>query len=329
MRQTEVTVVVATLNRPDCLERCLTALEDPSNMPSQIIVVDASDNDRSRCVMDAFPRIRYIAAPELFGALSASRNRALLEARGEIIAFLDDDAYAHTGWLEHLLEAYAEANVGGVGGRARNGQRGEEKAPAVGVLERNGYLTGNFACDPGGIVDVDHVMGCNMSFRREVLERLGGFREDYNGISGLCEDSDLCLRVKALGYRLRFQPAACVDHEGAPQAKGNRFNTTYQFYSRRNNSMMLIRNFGFSPVLWRFPAAIAVQSVRDLVRGVGRALAHFAGSLAGLFSGMVYGLWFYLKEGADPVRRDAPAEAIRNALRAQAALAASDRSEGR
>jgi GT2 family glycosyltransferase len=324
-----VTVVVITLNRPECLRRCMMALDVQTVAPSQVIVVDASHDQRSRRVMQRFPSVLYLAEPALFGRIPASRNRALLEAVGDIIAFLDDDAYAHPDWLRKLLAAYDGPNIGAVGGRALNGQRGEETAASVGVIERNGFLTGNFACDPGEIVEVDHVIGCNMSFRREVMERLGGFRNDYGGISGLCEDSDFCLRVKALGYRLRFQPAACVDHEGAPQAEGKRFSPTYQYYCRRNSCVMLMRHFGFSSILWRFPFAIAMQSGRELIRGMGGAFCRFAASGAGMAAGMFQGLLVYLRDGTDPIRHGAGAEAIRKALRAHAALSTNDHPAGK
>ncbi|XHR26837.1 MAG: glycosyltransferase family 2 protein [Chthoniobacteraceae bacterium] len=324
-----VTVVVITLNRPECLRRCMAALQAQTVEPSQVIVVDASHDQRNRSVMRRFPEVLYLAQPELFSRKTASRNRGLLEARGDIVAFLDDNAYAHPDWLQSLLGAYDGPNIGGVGGRALNGQRDEALADGVGVLQPNGFLTGNFASDPGEIIEVDHVIGCNMSFRREVLERLGGFREDFGGLSGLCEDSDLCLRVKALGYRLRFQPEACVDHDDAPQAEGQRLSPSYYYYSRLNSCLMLVRHFGVSPILWRFPLAIAWQSSRELLRGAGGALCRFAASGAGLAAGMVRGFYVYLRDGTDPIRRDAGAEAIRKALRAHAALSATNRPAGR
>lgn len=318
----ETTVIVVTLNRPNCLRRCLECLRNQQTPPAQVIVVDASMDDKSRHVAESFQEVLYIKAPQFFGDMTASRNRGLLEARGEIIAFLDDDAYAHPGWLKALLAAYDDPQIGGVGGRALNGQPGEETyhANQIGRLLPNGFLTGNFAADSGKIIEVDHLIGCNMSFRREVLACTGGFREDFRGISGICEDTDLCLRIKALGYSLRFQPEACVDHEGAPQSIGQRFNARYQFYHRRNSCVMLIRYFGISPVLWRFPLSIAWQSGRELARGIASAAGRFAASAAGMVAGMARGAMFYLRDGTDPVRRNEAGEAVRKALQAQAAL---------
>src|ERR1700690_1478658 len=100
-----------------------------------------------------------------------SRNIGLLRAVGDTIAFLDDDAYAHAGWSENLLAAYTDPTIGAVGGRALNNVPGgtNQGLDKIGRIQPNGLLTSNFAADPGQAISVDHIIGCNMSFRREVL----------------------------------------------------------------------------------------------------------------------------------------------------------------
>lgn len=311
-----VTVIVVTVNRPDCIWHCLSALECQKPQPQQVIVVDASQDDRTRWVVTEFPAVIYLSRPELFGCMTASRNAGLMHATGEIIAFVDDDAYARPGWLKNLIAAYDAPDVGAVGGRAMNAQPGEDRlgCEEIGRLKPNGFLTGYFAADPGRVVDVDHIIGCNMSFRREVLARLGGFREDSRGISGLCEDSDMSLRVKRLGYRLRFQPGAVVDHVGAPQAVGRRFSVMYEFYHRRNSFVLLLSNFGFSRVVLRFPLAITARVAYEFAHGVARAGARVVASCAGLVAGLFSGLAIVARNGLDPVRRDVAGRAIAAAL---------------
>jgi len=266
------------------------------------------------------PAARYLSVPHLYGRMTASRNAGLMHATGEIIAFLDDDAYAHPGWLKNLLLAYDSPGVGAVGGRALNNQPGEERTgrDQIGKLKATGFLSGNFAADPGGIIAVDHIIGCNMSFPRAVIARLGGFREDFRGLSSLCEDSDMCLRVRALGYTLLFQPDACVDHVGAPQPAGQRFNARYQYYHRRNSFLMLIRNFGLSWIVLRFPVAAAAQATRDFLRGIASASGRLTASLAGLAVGLASGIRAAAGERLDPVRHDAAARQLRAALKANA-----------
>ena len=310
------TIIIVTLNRPDCLRRCMEAIQAQERMPDQVIVVDSSRDDRSRRVMEDFPHAFYLSVPHLFGRMTAARNAGLLHATSEIVAFLDDDAYAHPAWVKNILSAYSDPCIGAVGGRALNNQPGEavRGLDEIGRLKPNGFLTGNFGADPGRVIEVDHIIGCNMSFRRELLARLGGFREDFPGISGLCEDTDICLRAKALGCRIVFQPAARVDHVGAPQAVGRRFNARYHFYHRRNSFHMLIRNFGFGAMIVRFPFAIGLQAGRDFARNTLGACQRLAASFAGLGVGAAIGVWTLLRHGRDPVRHDAAGQAIRSLL---------------
>ena len=311
------TVIVITLNRPKFLEQCLRCLQTQTTQPHQIIVVDASEDKDSLLVTQGFPGALYLRNDGGFGRMTTSRNIALGFASGEIIAFLDDDAFAAPEWLGSLLATYTDPSIGAVGGRARNNQPDEDVIGIneIGRLLPNGTHTGHFAADPGHVIEVDHIIGCNMSFRREVLARLGGFREDYPGISGVREDTDMSIRVKKLGYRVLFNPAAVVEHVGAPQAIGRRFDARYAFYSARNHTVMLLRNYGLSTVLfWRYLAWTFTQSIVDCLRRAGGAAVRLTAVLSGTLFGIVSGLQFIVKVGVDPVRHDAGSEAIRSRL---------------
>jgi GT2 family glycosyltransferase len=271
--------------------------------------------------------VLYLRNENGFGRMTASRNIGLRHATGDVIAFVDDDAFAHAGWLANLLETYRAADVGVVGGRALNGQPGEaeEGADRVGRLSPRGDLTGFFAADTGDVVEVDHVMGCNMSYRREVLARLGGFREDYPGISGVREDSDMCLRVRRAGYRVLFNPRACVDHVAAPQATGRRFDGRYIFYLQRNHVCMLVRNYGFGSMrVWRYMVYSVTQPLADFAKRVAGALMRLGINGAALVSGIASGTWLLLRDGRDPVRHDPGGREIGAALGAARAEAAKE-----
>jgi GT2 family glycosyltransferase len=301
------TVIIVTLDRPDCVRRCLACLAAQRRPPEQIIVVDASSDERTRRVVEEFPPVLYLRNDNGIGRMTASRNIALARSTGEIIAFLDDDAFAATDWLERLLEPYADPSVGEVGGRALNKQPGEERTGVdkVGRLDRNGVLHGYFAADTGKPVEVDHVMGCNMSFRRSALAELGGFREDYPGISGLCEDSDMSLRVRALGHRIVFTPHAVVEHLGAPQAIGRRFDLRYTYFARRNQTVLLVRNFGLlSVIVWRNLVLSCATSVLECARKMAGAVARYLVASWGTASGLWFGISLLAKSGRSPVRRD-------------------------
>ena len=325
---TSVTVIIITLNRPECVRRCLTCLESQVPPPGQTIVVDASADNRTRAVVNEFPGTIYMHNPRGFGRMTASRNMALPACSGEIIAFVDDDAFAHEGWLAALLEVYAEhADAGAVGGRVLNGQPDESKlgVDRIGRLTRWGDIEGWFAADPGRVLEVNHVMGCNMSFRREVLAELGGFREDYRGISGVREDSDICLRVARLGKKIFFAPKAAVTHIGAPQATGRRFDARYAYYSARNHMVMLIRNFGpLAGITLRHPIWAEATAIRELARRIAGGLARLAAISAGMLVGIVCGLRLVFARGTEPRRLDPEADRIRRALSAHETIETAD-----
>lgn len=291
------TAIIVTYNRPDCVKTCLEHLHRQTRLPEQIIVVDASADDRTKAVCSGFPESLYLRnQPGGYGSQARSRNIGLRQATGDIIAFLDDDSFAHTTWLEELLKPYSDPTVGAVGGRALRNQPDEDKqgVDQIGKLLPNGELTGNFAADPGENLEIDHAIGCNMSFRREIIESLGGFRELFPGVA-LREETDPCLRVKHLGYKIVFAPRAVVDHIGAPKPKGERFDIAYSYYGQRNHIVLLAANFGFgSAIFWRYILHSCYGTAREFVRTFYLAARRIAGGLAriaagwcGLFAGLV------------------------------------------
>ena len=267
-------VAVVTYQRPDFVARCLDHLLAQTVTPIEIVVVDSSEDDQTaRLVRERYPTVIYEVCPEGRGATATARNISYRLTTGEILAFVDDDAFAAPDWLEHLLPFYADPTVGGVGGRQIREQPGEleEGVDAIGLLLPDGNVTGYFAADPGHPVDVDHLLGANMSFRRSVLDRLGGIRDGYDGTC-MREETDLCLRVVGAGYRLVFTPDAVVEHLAAPYAKGQRFDLRYAYWAQKNHVILLIRNFGLSaPVVRRFLAASVGMVGRDASSGIARA----------------------------------------------------------
>jgi GT2 family glycosyltransferase len=302
-----VSVVIVTLNRPECMQRCLECLRAQQPCADEVFVVDASADERTAEVVRAFPEVVYLRTDVGYGHMTKSRNLGLSMCAGDVIAFIDDDAFVHDGWLGALLEPYADPAIGGVGGRALNNQPGEATAGIgqIGRLLPDGTITGNFAADPGRVLEVDHLIGCNMSWRASVLRQLGGLRDDYPGTE-VREETDIALRVRRLGYRLVYQPAAVVTHVGAPQAKGRRFDTRYAYYHARNHAMLVVRNYG---PMSRLAVRSAVREVGEMFLEVAKRLGvaglHLAARAAGLSVGTGAGLVRYARERGDPTRHPA------------------------
>jgi GT2 family glycosyltransferase len=135
--------------------------------------------------------------------LSAARNAGLAAARGEIVAYTDDDAYPDPHWLTYLAVAFADTSYAGVGG------------PNL-IPPNEGLMAECVGCAPGGPSHVllsdreaEHIPGVNMAFRKEYLEAIGGFDPRF-WVAG--DDVDVCWRLQERGWKLGFSPAAVVWH---------------------------------------------------------------------------------------------------------------------
>lgn len=279
-RPLTVTVVIITYSRPHYVRECLDHLGRLPTPPHQTIVVDASADSRTRdLIAHDFADVVYLRNDLGRGTMSESRQIGLAAATGDIVAFIDDDAYVDEEWLDRLVDVYQDDTVAGVGGRADNGRDGEETEGigSIGRLLPNGDLTGFFAADPGRRIEVDHFLGANQSYRRSTLLSIGGIRGNYPGTC-LREESDTCLRLKDAGHRLIYAPDVLVRHVAAPyQIGGKRFDRRYLYYSRRNHVMLLVRVFGWrTPYLPRYyrtalrqQRQYVAQVARFILRGVG------------------------------------------------------------
>lgn len=195
-----VSVVVCTHNGSLTLPQCLDGVRGLSYPDFELIVVDDGSSDDSAAIARAHGAT--VVASEHRG-LSAARNAGIARASGEIVAFLDDDAYPDSDWL-HYLAALLRANGhAGVGG------------PNI-PPEDDGLVAECVAAAPGAPIHVlisdreaEHVPGCNMAFRKSALEEIGGFDERFR-VAG--DDVDVCWRLQESGRTLGFSAGAVVLH---------------------------------------------------------------------------------------------------------------------
>jgi len=205
IRAQRFSVVVPTFNRAATLRQTLAALTTQDYADYEIIVVDDGSTDNTReMIAGEFPRACYLRQENRGPA--AARNRGIERARGEIVAFTDDDCLPPRDWLARLADGYARyPQVVGVGGGlsaapevlatnpfARYERFVGREIYAVGEQER----LGGFDCPAGGTA--------NMSYRRVVLKQVTGFDENFPVAAG--EDADLKLRICNRGDQLLYLP---------------------------------------------------------------------------------------------------------------------------
>jgi O-antigen biosynthesis protein len=200
-----ISVVICAHNAGETLDECLRhtcALEYPH---LEIIVVDDGSTDATPEIAARHPRARLLRIDH--SGLAAARNEGFRAAGGELVAYLDADAYPTPEWPYYLALGFDAHDVGGVGGP---NLPPPDDPPGAHVVARA----------PGGPVHVltsdnraEHVPGCNMSFWRSVLAELGGFDPIYTAAG---DDVDLCWKALDRDWKIGFHPAAVVWHHRRP-----------------------------------------------------------------------------------------------------------------
>lgn len=194
-----VSVVIASYEAHETVERCLEALSRQSFADFEAIIVDSSpDTPTAEIVRRRFPDVVLDAVAERLGP-HAARNRGAARASGRILVFTDPDCFARPDWLGRLVAAHA-AGLAIVGG-------------AVAAAEAGWFDRGVHWCKfgpwvPGGAPGPRPVLPtANVAWSRSAWEAVGPFR-----LEGWSGDADLCFRARAAGYELHFEPAAVVAH---------------------------------------------------------------------------------------------------------------------
>ena len=193
-------VVICTYNGARTIRDSLDALSRLKYPDFEVIVVNDGSTDATESIVKEYA-VRLISTENL--GLSNARNLGWQAATGSIVAYLDDDAYPDPDWLSYMAISFASGTHAGIGG------------PNIDPAG-DGFIADCVANSPGGPVHVlltdevaEHIPGCNMAFRRDALEAVGGFDTLFR-VAG--DDVDICWKMQARGWTLGYSPAAMVWH---------------------------------------------------------------------------------------------------------------------
>jgi GT2 family glycosyltransferase len=210
------TVAVCTRERPDDLAQCLGAVQALPQRDLDVVVVDNRPaTSRTREVVERFPRFRYVRQDE--GGLNAARNRALREARGEVVAFTDDDAIVDRDWLAGLLRNFDDPRVICTTGLTMPSQLDTEAqelfeaySPFCRGFERRVFEMTRWSPLAVGPVGA----GANMALRSAVRTLVGEFDEALDGGTPTRSggDHEMFSRILAAGFHIVYDPAALSWH---------------------------------------------------------------------------------------------------------------------
>ena len=195
-----ISVVVCSYNGGHTIGQTLAALDRLNYENYEVIVVDDGSTDNTASIAKDYG-VKLIQTDNK--GLANARNLGMQAAIGELIAYIDDDAYPDPDWLKFLASLFKRTDHAGIGG------------PNI-APEDSGLIADCVARAPGGPVHVllsdevaEHIPGCNMAFRLERLRELGGFDARFR-VAG--DDVDVCWRMQERGWSLGFSPAAVVWH---------------------------------------------------------------------------------------------------------------------
>jgi GT2 family glycosyltransferase len=199
-RWPRISVVVCSYNGSGTIRDTLEALARLDYASYEVIVVDDGSTDATPEIARGYD-VKLISTANQ--GLAAARNVGLAAASGEIVAYLDDDAYPDRDWLTYLAIGFLDSDACGVGG------------PNL-LPPEDGDVAECVANAPGGPAHVllddreaEHIPGCNMAFRKDWLLAVGGFDAQFRCAG---DDVDLCWSVQQRGGRIGFHAGALVWH---------------------------------------------------------------------------------------------------------------------
>jgi glycosyltransferase involved in cell wall biosynthesis len=204
-----LSLVVCTRNRAVQLERALQSFQRlRCDFAWELVIVDNGSGDETADIVAAYELrlpIRYVA--EKRPGLGRARNKGWRAARGDIVAFTDDDCYPAEDFLTSIMRRFDESpTVGFVGGRVKLYDPRDLPVTIRDIAEPHLFA-------PGQFIRAGAIHGANFAFRRNVLEQVDGFDERFGaGTRFSCEDIDMMARVLAIGWYGAYDPRIVVAH---------------------------------------------------------------------------------------------------------------------
>jgi glycosyltransferase involved in cell wall biosynthesis len=249
-----LSVVICTWNRAESLQKTLESIDlcrVPEGTDWEVLIVDNNSADRTSTLCQTFVRRspgRYRYLFEKRQGKSFALNTGVQNARGDVIAFTDDDVLVETDWLFELTSALDEYDCAGVTGRIIPVWSSPKPAwftldgPHRLMLAIVQYDLGEQA-QPCRLENPPY--GANLALQRNVFDKYGLFRTDLGPVAGTTfrgEDSEYCRRLMSQGERIIYVPRAVVLHPVPEERTRKRYFESWYFdYGR-----MLVRTSGSS-----------------------------------------------------------------------------------
>lgn len=284
MPQPRLSVILPTYNRAVALRRALDALlhQNAACRDYEVIVVDNNSSDGTAELLSALSDERVRSVREPRQGLSFARNAGLELARGDIVAFTDDDVEVAPDWVSTIVCALdARPDVDGVGGRVLPAWEGERPAwltkshwAPLALQDHGDHKRVFDRTSPIGLV------GANVAFRRDVFDRTGRFATNVQRVRdgiGSTEDHELLSRLYETGGRMLYLPRMLVLARVQPDRCEREYHRRWHEGHGRFHALMRSADMERSRFrVFGIPAHLLRTAARDALRWVRSSLAHNA-----------------------------------------------------
>ncbi len=208
-----VSIIIAVKTWQKNLEECVDKCQGLDFSEFEILILPDKPIDRDSPQKAGTAPVRIIPT----GPVSPAQKRdiALNYAKGEILAFLDDDAYPDKNWLKNAIKNFDDSSVAAVGGPAVTSPADNLRQKASGKIYASGLVSARFAYRyiPKKNIEVDDYPSCNFLVRKSIMLELGGFNTNF----WPGEDTKLCRDItKKLGKKIIYDPSVLVYHHRRP-----------------------------------------------------------------------------------------------------------------
>lgn len=278
----KTSVIIATHARPDSLQRLIASLApELASGTREIIIAENGTPSPMQLSVEGAP-LTHLHDPR--AGKCRIQNRAIAQASGEILVFLDDDLAVAPGYLAAVEDFFdTRREFAAMKGRILPAEDPEKKVGPMAV-----YLDLPIADHGDEVIEVRGVLGANMAFRADALKQVGPFDERLGpGAGGHEEETEMSQRIRRAGFRIGYAPKALVYHEVDPaRADRERFITIAR---ERGRCRMLHEKHSTADVILKNAIAMARLRIAQLTGAGIERIAREERKLAvarGMFDGL-------------------------------------------
>lgn len=206
----KVSVIIPTYNRNKVLTETIDSVLSQKFKSFELIIVDQSrkHNKLTTYYLESIKEKRFkyykISPP----SLPAARNFGLKKANGEVIIYIDDDVILDDGFIKAHYESYMKYKAVAVVGRIK--EKNKPISDKLLFLRKTSFGAGNFNYPRFAYAET--AQGCNMSYKKSLLKKIGGFDTNFIG-NAMREESDVSFKIRKMGKKILYNPKASLFHK--------------------------------------------------------------------------------------------------------------------